>query len=163
MPGMILRKYVRTKHNKRGIKMCQYQSYIVTQSDVHRCRDDRHENGISDLKLSDKSIDSKFVRIEIVPQWGIKKINDLSSWEFRVDQDNLPDWWNAKEAEIAVRESLKKTFDPQKTNVSGELDLNGLTSLAPGCLPNSVGGYLDLRGLTSLANVPVSLRVKISR
>jgi hypothetical protein len=32
----------------------------------------------------------------------------------------------------------------------GDLDLRGLTSLTPGCLPKTVGGSLDLRGLTSL-------------
>jgi hypothetical protein len=123
----------------------------VTQSDVHRCREDRHENGIADLKLSDKSLSAKFVRVELVPQWGIKKFSDLSSWKFVVDQDILPDWWNAKEAELAVREAVEESSDYKKSTFGGYLDLRGLTTLAPGCLPKTAGGYLDLRGLTTLA------------
>jgi len=44
--------------------------------------------------------------------------------------------------------SLKPGCLPQ--SVGGSLDLSGLTSLKPGCLPQSVGGYLYLSGLTSL-------------
>jgi hypothetical protein len=47
------------------------------------------------------------VQVELSPENGDLK-TPIKNWVFRVDQDRLPTWWDANEAEIATRKEIKK-------------------------------------------------------
>ena len=47
------------------------------------------------------------VQVEITPPDGDLQ-NPIKDWIFKVNQDRLPKWWDASEAEVAVRVELKK-------------------------------------------------------
>ena len=88
--------------------MCRPASMIVTKTSVLWSKySDSHEDIIDELSLHMDGIRGpNGVRVEICPQNG-----NLSSgsrlWEFRVDQDLTPEWWDAADAEKRVRVALK--------------------------------------------------------
>jgi hypothetical protein len=78
----------------------------VTDTAVWWSQDhDRHEDLISMAGARDDAREVSGVRVEIVPPGGDYRI-PLDRWKFRVDQDDVPDWWDEREAEIACRKVL---------------------------------------------------------
>jgi hypothetical protein len=84
---------------------------------------DSHEAIIEAYKLNDKSACPDFVRIEIVPP-GNNYSLPLDKWVYEVDQDTLPDWYDAREAEIAVRTELLAWYKEHVVN-DGEYTQSG--------------------------------------
>jgi hypothetical protein len=67
---------------------------------------DSHEEIIKEFDLhADGAKGPNITRVEIVPP-GENYLLPLDQWEFRKDQDILPDWYDAKKAEKAVRKIL---------------------------------------------------------
>jgi hypothetical protein len=64
-----------------------------------------HEEMIKELGLRDNTRDPDFVRVEIVPPAGDMRA-PLDQWQYRVDQDLCPDWYDAADAEAQVRAAL---------------------------------------------------------
>jgi len=89
--------------------MCSPASFIVTKPKVFwSTKSDSHEDIIKEFELVEIVHDKiTFVRVEITPP-----DNDfnapLKTWTFKTDQDILPDWYDAKDAEKRVRAELKK-------------------------------------------------------
>ncbi len=130
--------------------MCRFASSVITRTSVLWLKDsDSHTDIIEHCKLPDDKPVPDFVKVEIVPT-GDNWLN-MDEWEFSVDQDVLPAWFNPVQDEHRARMGLEKRFPRWKGNIAigGYLDLSGLTSL-PANAKLSAGGALDLSGLTSL-------------
>lgn len=88
--------------------MCNPASMIVTRSRVLWDKDDdSHETIITRHGLDDSECGGDFVRIEIVPLYYCYRI-PVIEWEYRTDQDDVPAWYDEREAEIAVRAELPR-------------------------------------------------------
>ena len=124
--------------------MCRFASFVLTKDRVFYSHEtDSHEEIIEQKNLhADGATGPNILRVEITPprdgDWG-----DLSRWNYRVDQDTLPEWENGAQARacIALAQRFLKEF-----KVGGYLYLNGCTGLK--ALPDNlkVGGYLYLNG-----------------
>jgi hypothetical protein len=83
-------------------------SFIVTRSKVlylDWC--DSHEEIIKHYKLDDSPRGGDFVRVEVTPE-GNDYLMPLKDWGYAVDQDTTPEWYDAREAEAAVRGQMKE-------------------------------------------------------
>ena len=70
--------------------MCKFASFILTKDREYWCASDKHEDIIAEHNLSAlDGITPSLVRIEILPS---RTPRDLSTWEYEVDQDVLPEW-----------------------------------------------------------------------
>ena len=97
--------------------MCKPASFVIVKKGGLKVLWDKaisesHEDIIEYFGLNETNVRGEitFCRVEIIPP------NDdfslpLSKWEFCVDQDILPFWWNAKKAEAATRKELKAWRD----------------------------------------------------
>ena len=86
--------------------MCVQAAAVLTRTDVHWCETDSHTNEIMRLGLRDDGVHSPdFVRVEINPTKQDFR-RPLSEWRFHTDQDIVPDWYEPKSAEAAVRDAL---------------------------------------------------------
>ena len=119
--------------------MCRFKSGIITRELTYCPWDtERHEEMIDRLKLDDSTRSPDFVRVELTP-CGDKWWKNIDGWKFNVDQDYLPDWWNAAFAE----QEMKNVVVGKMPLVSFECDLDlrdtGITSLPDNL---SVGGEI---------------------
>ena len=84
--------------------MCEAASFIVTMNDVlFSEKSDSHEEIIRENKLDDSDIN--FVRVEISPPNHDYRLA-LENWVFSTNQKEIPEWYNAKNAEKFCREKL---------------------------------------------------------
>lgn len=86
--------------------MCNHAAAILTRTDVHWCETDSHTDEIKRLGLRDDGARSPdFVRIEINPPDNDFR-RPLAEWRYHADQDIVPDWYEPRSAEAAVRGAL---------------------------------------------------------
>ena len=87
--------------------MCREASMVVMRDRVYwDPLSDSHEKIISAHNLSVDGVRGpNGVRVEIVPE-DRRFDSDPASWKFAVDQDLLPEWWDAEDAERRVRLEL---------------------------------------------------------
>lgn len=103
--------------------MCKYASFVLTKDQVFWSKkSESHEEIIRENNLCE--CDSSrtrinIVRVEISP---VKVWGDLSRWAYKVDQDNVPDWYDAKECEARTRKALAKKVDKQLLSAFRDLD-----------------------------------------
>jgi hypothetical protein len=106
--------------------MCNPASFIITKgfkvfwskrTDGHT--DIRKEHGVPE----NDELQIKSVQVEITPPDG-KFETPLKDWVFRTDQDLLPDWWDAKQAESACRVALEDWAAFRLVRVGEERDVN---------------------------------------
>ena len=126
--------------------MCRYKSLIVTRTEVLSSENsESHEDIIRKYELNDKISPPDFIRVEMIPTGDMA---DPQDWEYHLDQDTLPKWYDARAAETACRQEIKKMLR-RGMKIEGSLeDCPGLTSL-----PNGIkieGSLEDCPGLTSL-------------
>ena len=108
---------------------------------------DRHSGIRAEFGMPENGARITSVQVEVTPANGDFNI-PLPQWDFRVDQDQLPDWWDAKTAEAACRLALEdwakaRLIRAGETRASlnkGEL----VTALLPGgTLSHMSGGTLS--------------------
>jgi len=126
--------------------MCRYKSLIVTRTEVLSSENsESHEDIIRKYEINDKISPPDFIRVEMIPTGDMA---DPQDWEYHLDQDTLPKWYDARAAETACRQEIKKMLR-RGMKIEGSLeDCPGLTSL-----PNGIkieGSLEDCPGLTSL-------------
>jgi len=87
--------------------MCQPASMILRKTVVPYWskESDSHEVLLKELGLKDNTAHPKFVRVVIVPPNGDFS-RPLAEWQYHVDQDYLPPWYDATKAERQVRKAL---------------------------------------------------------
>jgi len=98
--------------------MCNFASFVITKGPKvwWLPKSDSHEKTIREYKLhADGLKGPNVVRVEIVPKNGNLSL-PLRTWEYKLDQDTLPAWYDAEECELACRVELKKLA---KTRLTG--------------------------------------------
>ena len=88
--------------------MCRPASMIVTKTKVLWSeKTDSHEDIIEEFSLKEKNVRNEvnFVRVEICPPDGDLTL-PKKQWKYQIDQDLIPNWYDAEEAEKAVRLAL---------------------------------------------------------
>ena len=89
--------------------MCKAASFVVTKDKVCWSEiSDSHEDIIKECNLHEGDRIS-FVRAEIAPPGGDYR-QPISKWEFAVDQDIIPGWFDRKEQEVRCRKALKDWY-----------------------------------------------------
>ena len=92
--------------------MCRFKSMILLKDRVFIPDYDHHQDMLNELKIEDnrKNAERLFVRVELSPANG-DVFSDISTWEYRADQDILPSWYveevEKKRAITAVKEWAK--------------------------------------------------------
>jgi len=88
--------------------MCEPASFVVTKGNVFWSRNtDSHEEIIREFDLKEMVNRAvTLVRVEIMPP-NRKFAAPPQEWQWHVDQDILPKWWDEKDAERRCRVELK--------------------------------------------------------
>jgi hypothetical protein len=92
--------------------MCKYASFVLTKDKVFWSKkSESHEEIIRKFQLCETdSTKSRIniLRVELSPTkvWG-----DLSKWQYKVDQDVLPEWHDPEESERRTRKALAEKID----------------------------------------------------
>ena len=160
--------------------MCDFASFVLTKDKVFWSDSNSHTDIIEEFGLHEDGANGpNILKVEIFPTTKIKSLRDYNNWEFIIDQDIMPEWYNKDLDKSRTRKALKIRF-AKDFKVPGYLDLSGCTGLKSlpsnlkvpeslnlsGCtglksLPSDlkVGGYLDLNGCTGLKSLPSDLKV----
>ena len=74
--------------------MCRFKSMILLKDRVFIPDYDSHDKMLDELGIEDnrKNAERLFVRVELSPADG-DVFSDISTWEFKADQDILPEWY----------------------------------------------------------------------
>jgi hypothetical protein len=94
--------------------MSDIKSALVLKDKIYCPLDeDSHENMIAELKLRDDHAyrAPTFVRVEMVLIDGDIFNHKKSNWKFKVDQDNVPDWFDEVNASKEMWQYVKEWFD----------------------------------------------------
>ena len=86
--------------------MCEFASSVITRDkEFFLPKNDSHSNIIRHFGLNEHSAvtGAHIVKIEITPNEDIKTWPSLAEWNYRIDQDILPDWHNADPYYTKVR------------------------------------------------------------
>ena len=106
--------------------MCRFKSMILLKDRVFIPDYDSHDKMLDELGIEDnkKNAERLFVRVELSPADG-DVFSDISTWEFKADQDILPEWYvkevDQERAVKAVKEWTKNHIYIGKNN----LELSG--------------------------------------
>ena len=89
--------------------MCKFSAGILSKDGVYWLEDsDSHTEIISRLGLHQDGVRGpNLVQYEITPA---AVVGEFDTWEYRVDQDILPDWYDAKRDEARARAALWRRF-----------------------------------------------------
>ena len=92
--------------------MCQFKSAIVLKDRVYVPDHDHHSDMLDELGIPDDFAHASkvFVRVEVSPTDG-DILSDVFGWRLKVDQDILPDWWDAKDEAKRVKDAIKAWCD----------------------------------------------------
>jgi len=119
--------------------MCSPASFVLTKDRVFWSKkSDSHEDIIEEFGLSPDGVRGpNIVRVEITPPEGDMR-KPLKEWSYRVDQDKLPPWHDAKETEKRTRAELKEWFK-ERVILDGEREIKDGNVFA-------YGGFATLYG-----------------
>ena len=136
--------------------MCKFTSFVLTKDgEFWLPRSNSHTDIIKHYGLhADGSKGPNIVKVEIVPGAKLKRFSDLAGWVFRVDQDILPEWHDAKSTEARTRAALVRRAKEGFTIV----DARGCAALTK--LDAPVATTVDASGCAALTKLdaPVATR-----
>ena len=89
--------------------MCKLKSAIILKDRVFISDHDSHSKMLEELGITDDYINASkvFVRAELVPADG-DVFSNIDSWEFSVDQDITPEWFDEKDCSERMRNTVKE-------------------------------------------------------
>ena len=89
--------------------MCRFKSMILLKDSVFIPDYDHHQDMLAELKIEDnrKNAERLFVRVELSPTNG-DVFSDISTWEYKADQDILPSWYIEEVEKKRATEAVKK-------------------------------------------------------
>ena len=120
--------------------MRKFASFVLTKDKVFWTDNgDSHEDIISD-GVNGPNI----LRVEITPGAKLKKFSQYKDWDYRIDQDRMPAWFDAAKDEKRARKALR---DRAKVGFM-TVDARGCTALT--ALDAPVAEYVDASGCTAL-------------
>ena len=104
--------------------MCKLKSVIVLKDKVYCPDHDSHQKMLEELGIEDTTENAmrRFVRCELSPKAGDNYASDISEWKIKVDQDILPDWWDANTYRPMVEDTVRE-WQSKHVIVSGEADV----------------------------------------
>lgn len=93
--------------------MCKLKSGLLFKDRVFLPDYDSHGDMLDELGITDDYISASntFVRFEVCPAENCLAFTDPKDWIYKVDQDILPDWYDAIDGENRAREAVKKWFN----------------------------------------------------
>ena len=102
--------------------MCKLKSAIILKDRIFMPDYDSHSKMLEELGITDDYFNASkvFVRAELSPQNG-DVFSDIDSWEFSVDQDITPEWFDEKDCAERMRKAAKEW-----ANTHIFIGLNGL-------------------------------------
>lgn len=128
--------------------MCNFKSAIILKNKVVLAPtwNESHSRLLESMSIEDTTFNAtkKFLRVELLPKNG-DKTSDVSEWEYRVDQDSKPDWYEKDPAryEQEFREAVRDYMKGRYIEICGHLwskikeDELGTYYLLDGFLDNS--------------------------
>ena len=130
--------------------MCKFASFVLTKDrEFWSDTSDSHEQIIAENNLhADGARGPNVLRVELSPTDKIKVWPSLKAWAYKVDQDRMPEWFDAATAEKRARTALACRYRVGFTSV----DASGCTSLTSLDAANATG-YVDASGCTSLTSL----------
>ena len=89
--------------------MCKLKSAIILKDRIFMPDYDSHSKMLEELGITDDYINASkvFVRAELAPADG-DVFSDIDSWEFSVDQDITPEWFDEKDCAERMRNTVKE-------------------------------------------------------
>lgn len=105
--------------------MCEFKSGIIFKNRVVLAPlgNESHSSLLESLGVEDSEFNAskKFVRAELIPPEKYIITSDISKWEYRVDQDIVPDWYSndPERYEEEFRESVKDFMEKNFTEEFG--------------------------------------------
>lgn len=100
--------------------MCEFKSGIIFKNRVVLAPlgNESHSDLLESLGVEDNEFNAskKFVRAELTPPNGSIIISDISKWQYKVDQDIVPDWYSndperyEQEFKDTVKDFMEKNF-----------------------------------------------------
>jgi hypothetical protein len=87
--------------------MCEFASAVLTKDHVFLGKTDSHSGIIDQHRLHESGVRGvNILKVGLVPE----NLSDpISEWEFRIDQDLLPDWADKARDEKRTRETIEKS------------------------------------------------------
>lgn len=131
--------------------MCKFKSGIIFKNRVVLTPEgnESHSDLLESLGVEDNHINASktFVRAELIPKDNNKALN-ISEWEYRVDQDIVPDWYekDPERYEVEFIDAVKDYMKDRITVICGKAwskikeDENGTYYLLDGTLGESEFG-----------------------
>ncbi len=123
--------------------MCEMASFVVTKKKVYWSdKTDSHEIIIKEngLKELDARGNVTLVRVELIPD-NLDYRLPIKSWVYKIEQDILPDWYDAKEVERRSRVALKDWYKAGVIPVGKVVDeLSSSIKLVLGTVNEVCGG-----------------------
>ena len=129
--------------------MCKFASFVLTKDrEFYSLTKDSHTTIISENNLNEWGTRGpNIVKVEISPTDKIKKWPSLKAWKFVIDQDRLPDWFDAKQAEARTRDALRRRYKAGFKTIYA----SGCTALTE--LKADAADYIDASGCTALTEL----------
>ena len=147
--------------------MCNFFSAVLTKDEVFWGESDSHEaiirgeNQKHQPLHADGSKGPNVLRTECRPSARTKKLEDFDSYDFFIDQDIMPTWYDKADADARTRAALKDRFLNRRVDKVGTLIIPKKSKIVGKWL-TSVGGSLDVSAdaqLPALTSVSGSLDV----
>jgi hypothetical protein len=153
--------------------MCRFASFVLTKTQAFwLATEDSHEAIIREHKLhADGARGPNILRVELVPGAKVKKWPQFKDWDFHIDQDIMPEWFDKGDAEKRTRAACAERFQQGFLTVYA-IGCTALTELeapeaktvyASGCtalteLEAPKADYVYAIGCTALKNKPKRAR-----
>ena len=89
--------------------MCKLKSAIILKNRIFIPEYDSHSKMLEELGITDNYINASkvFVRAELSPAYG-DVFSDIDGWEFHVDQDITPEWFDKKDCAERMKKAVKE-------------------------------------------------------
>ena len=89
--------------------MCKLKSAIILKDRIFMPDYDSHSKMLDELKINDDYFNASkvFVRAELSPK-NEDAFSDIDGWEFGVDQDITPEWFDKKDCAERMRNTVKE-------------------------------------------------------
>ena len=89
--------------------MCKLKSAIILKDRIFMPDYDSHSKMLEELGITDDYINASkvFVRAELAPENG-DVFSNIDGWEFSVDQDITPEWFDKKDCAERMRKAVKE-------------------------------------------------------
>ena len=109
--------------------MCNFKSVIILKDRVYITSHDSHQEMLAELGIEDtkEKAEREFVRAELVPGDG-DKFSEPETWNFKVDQDIIPEWFveefDKQRTIEGVKEWMKSHVFKEEDNLTFEVGVS---------------------------------------